>query len=98
MGSERDCRAAPPRSWRSWYAPAGAAIGNAARIGPDTISWRDILSNVDAMASDDVASNPSGVEGSEAIGGGVVLALKWRGAQVGAMRVQEQEGGQRKHT
>jgi len=46
--------------WRSWYAPAGAAIGNAARIGPDTISWRDILSNVDAMASDDVASNPSG--------------------------------------
>eukprot|EP01087_Luapelamoeba_hula_P008664 TRINITY_DN2185_c1_g1_i1.p1 TRINITY_DN2185_c1_g1~~TRINITY_DN2185_c1_g1_i1.p1 ORF type:complete len:416 (-),score=62.34 TRINITY_DN2185_c1_g1_i1:51-1298(-) len=36
--------------WESWYAPVGKTLGNEWRIGPDTTTWPDILTNINVDA------------------------------------------------
>lgn len=40
--------------WNQWYAPVGASLGNAFRIGPDDQNWHNVLKNLDNLAQYDL--------------------------------------------
>ena len=44
-------RASLSRSWATWYAAVGHALGNSWRIGPDDTNWPGVLTDIDDMAA-----------------------------------------------
>lgn len=46
--------------WEDWYAPKGASLGNAFRIGPDDMNWGRILKNLDIISDLAQYAGPGG--------------------------------------
>lgn len=62
--------------WEDWYAPKGASLGNAFRIGPDDTNWKGVLQNLDIISDLSQYAGPGGWNDPC-----LLLSKKWDGEE-----------------